>query len=126
MKTLLLASLLALPVRVWGQANAPKHLYIEPFLLSSVVGSANCVGGACLGSGTGLRRDLSLEATKGFTKNCPAIAVTNNRESADYTLRISPGSSTLFKQNGDVAYISPAKRRVANLVKDVCGYVKEH
>ena len=58
-----------------------------------------------------------------FMKSCPAVTVTDNREAADFVLRINGGSSTLFKQNGDVAYVSPAKFRVSNLVKDVCGYI---
>ena len=57
-------------------------------------------------------------------KRCPSIlAVTDNREAADYDLRISPGSSTLYKQNGDVAYQSPAKFRITSLAKDICGFV---
>jgi hypothetical protein len=49
--------------------------------------------------------------------------VTDNREGADYVLRINGGSSTLYKQNGDVAYVSPEKFKISNLVKDVCNFV---
>src|SRR6266851_4123047 len=45
---------------------------------------------------------------------------------ADYILRPNKGSSTLYKKNGDVVYVSHAKVKVSNLVKDVCGYIQSH
>jgi hypothetical protein len=109
-------------------AAAPsKRIYIEEYLRSGAVASVSCSSpGNCVGTGSGLERNISLEATKGFTKSCPVVTVTDNRDAADYVLKINPGSSTLYKQNGDVAYISPARVRVSNLVKDVCNYVKDH
>jgi hypothetical protein len=52
-------------------------------------------------------------------KHCPeAITVTDNRDVANYVLRITPGASTLYKQDGDVAYISPTRWKISNLAKD--------
>ena len=67
-----------------------------------------------------------MEATDGFMKRCPAVTVTSDKDAADYILRPNKGSSTLYKKNGDVAYVSHAKVKVSNLVKDVCGYIEAH
>jgi len=123
MKQILILSLIAAAPAL----AASRRIYIEEYLRSGAIASVNCsTPGSCVGVAGASRRNVSLEATKGFTKNCPAVTVTDNRQAADYTLRINPGSSTLYKQDGDVAYISPAKVKVSNLVKDVCDYVKAH
>lgn len=109
---------------VQNSATPPKRIYIEPYFFTPGA-VASSTGNVAVAAGLPAR-NLALEATKGFVKSCPLVAATDNREAADYVLKISPGSSVLYKQNGDVAYISPAKRRVSNLVKDVCDYVKEH
>src|SRR3954453_20040508 len=99
-----------------GQSPQPKRLYIEPFVLRSSGAFVNCSGGNCTGVGGTGGRNISLETTGEILKRCPTLLrVTNNREVADYDLCISPGSSTLFKQNGDVAYVSPAKHKPSNL-----------
>jgi hypothetical protein len=57
-----------------------KRIYIEEYLRSGAIRSVNCATpGNCVGTTTGLRRDISLEATKGFAKNCPVVSVTDNR-----------------------------------------------
>ena len=71
--------------------------------------------------------NVSLEVTQEVIKHCPSvITVTDNREAADYILRIAAGKSTLYERNGDVAYISPAKYKVSNLAKDVCNFATSH
>jgi len=104
----------------------PKKIYIEEFVIRNSGAFVNCSSGNCTGVGAVGNRNISLETTREILKHCPTIlTVTDNRAVADYDLRISPGSSTLFKQNGDVAFVSPAKHRPANLAKDVCGFVSD-
>lgn len=104
----------------------PKKIYIEEFVIRNSGAFVNCSSGNCTGIGAVGNRNISLETTRELLKHCPTIlTVTDNRDVADYDLRISPGSSTLFKQNGDVAYVSPAKHKPANLAKDVCSFVSD-
>ena len=102
----------------------PKRLYIEERVQETTGSSVHCdTYGNCFGHAGTRSRDISLEVTREVMKRCPSvITVTDNREAADFDLRISPGSSTLYKQNGDVAYISPARVRISNLAKDVCNF----
>jgi hypothetical protein len=104
-----------------------KRLFIADYVVNSAVGSAHTdSSGNTYGSAAAVGRNISLEATNGFMKNCPAVTVTNDRDAADYILRPNKGSSTLYKKNGDVVYVSHAKVKVSNLVKDVCGYIQSH
>jgi hypothetical protein len=106
-------------------APPPKRLFIADYIIGGAIGSAHTdTSGNTLGSATEVGRNISLEATDGFMKKCPAVTVTNDRDAADYILRPNKGSSTLYKRNGDVAYVSHAKVKVSNLVKDVCGYIQ--
>ncbi len=104
-----------------------KRLFIADYVIKGAVGSAHTdSSGNTYGSAAGVGRNISLEATAGFMKNCPAVTVTNDHDAADYILRPNKGSSTLYKKNGDVVYVSHAKVKVSNLVKDVCGYIQSH
>lgn len=109
------------------EAPPIKRLFIADYVISGAVGSAHTdASGSTYGSATAVGRNISLEATDGFMKKCPAVTVTNDSSAADYVLRPNKGSSTLYKKNGDVAYVSHAKVRVSNLVKDVCSYIESH
>ncbi len=111
----------------WAQSPPqPKRIYIEERIKTSSGNSVHCDAyGSCFGHATSSTRNVSLETTREIMKQCPIIlTVTDNREAADFDLRISPGSSTLYKQNGDIAYISPTKYRVSNLAKDICAFVQ--
>jgi hypothetical protein len=111
------------------QPAAPptKRVFIANYVISGAVGSAHTdTSGNTYGSAGTVGRNITLEATDGFVKNCPAVTVTNDREAADYVLQPNKGSSTLYKKNGDVAFISHAKIKVSNLVKDVCAYIQTH
>lgn len=117
------------PPETAKKAEAPptKRLFIADYVISGAVGSAHSDAyGNTYGSATAVGRNISLEATDGFIKKCPAVTVTNDSSAADYVLRPNKGSSTLYKKNGDVAYVSHAKVRVSNLVKDVCSYIESH
>jgi hypothetical protein len=104
-----------------------KKLFIADYVINGAVGSAHTdSSGNTYGGAAGVGRNISLEATDGFMKNCPAVTVTNDRDAADYILRPNKGSSTLYRKNGDVVYVSHAKVKVSNLVKDVCGYIQSH
>lgn len=105
MKVLALTLLLATSVA----AQSTKRLYIEER--------------AVVRPNTSRIRDVSLEATKELRSKCPSISVTDNREAADYVLRLAQGNSVLYRQNGDVAYVSPAKL-LSNAAKDVCQFIE--
>jgi hypothetical protein len=108
------------------QPPPTKRLFIADYIITGAVGSSQTTYGSTTGSAAVVGRNISLEATDGFIKNCPAVTVTNDKDAADYILRPNKGSSTLYKRNGDVVYVSHAKVKVSNLVKDVCGYIKSH
>ena len=115
------------PQKSEAKKPATKRLFITDYVISGAVGSAHTdSSGNTYGSGAGVGRNISLEATDGFMKNCPAVTVTNDSAGVDYILRPNKGSSTLYKKNGDVVYVSQAKVKVSNLVKDVCGYIQSH
>ena len=110
------------------QPTQARKLFIEERIMTTTGGSVHCDDyGNCYGSSGTSSRDVSLEVTRAVMKSCPSLlTVTNSKDAADFDLRISPGSSTLYKRNGDVAYISPARFRVSNLVKDICAYASTH
>lgn len=110
------------------KTNPPtKKLFIADYVISGAVGSAHAdSSGNTYGSAVAVGRNISLDATDGFMKHCPAVTVTNDRDAADYILQPNKGSSTLYKQNGDAVYVSHAKVKISNLVKDVCGYIQSH
>jgi hypothetical protein len=115
------------PQKSEAKKPATKRLFIADYVINGAVGSAHTDSpGNTYGSATAVGRNISLEATKGFMKNCPVVTVTNDSNAADYVLRPNKGSSTLYKKSGDVVYVSPAKVKVSNLVKDVCGYIQSH
>lgn len=104
----LLALLVAGLCHAQSEQPKPKRLYIEERVKTTTGTSVhrdaygNCFGQSAEGS-----RNISLETTREVMKQCPSIlTVTDNRDAAEYDLRISPGSSTLYRQNGDVAYVS--------------------
>ena len=106
--------------------SSTKRLFIADYIITGVVGSAQTANGSTYGGAAAVGRNISLEATDGFIKSCPAVTVTSDKDVADYVLRPNKGSSTLYKKNGDVAYVSHAKVKVSNLVKDVCRYIQTH
>lgn len=91
-------------------SSDPKRLFID-------------LGTPEVENGTAMPHDVSLALTREFIKNCPAVAVTNQKKTADYVLRVGAGDSILFNKQGDVAYTSPARFRVKNLAKDVCSFL---
>ena len=105
-------------------ATAPRRLYIEERIRRVQGSSVHCDNyGNCFGHNSSRERNVSLDVTREVMKECPPVLmVTDNRDAADFDLRISPGSSTLYRSNGDVAYVSPTRFRVSNLAKDVCAY----
>lgn len=109
-------------------APQAKRLYVEDRTKTVSGASVHCdTYGNCYGSQGTRTVNVSLEVTREIMKKCPsAVIVTDNHDAADFDLRISPGSSTLYKQNGDAVYISPTRFKVSNLAKDVCGYVESH
>lgn len=110
------------------QPAQTKRLYVEERVKTTTGASVHCDNyGNCFAHQGAQSRNVSLELTRKIMEKCPStITVTDNRDAADYDLRISPGSSTMFKQNGDVAYVSPTRFRVSNLAKDICAFVAAH
>ena len=109
-----------------SQAVAPVRIYVEEHITAVGLANVNCnASGNCFGSNRTYGRNVSLEVTKEFVKQCSnLVTVTNNREAADFSLKIATGNSTLYNKAGDVSYISPAKFKASNLAKDVCKYLK--
>jgi hypothetical protein len=82
--------------------NRPTRIYIEERVTTVSGVSVHCdTFGNCYGHNTSTTRNVSLQVTGELMK-------------------------TLYQQNGDVAYISPAKFKVSNPTKDVCAYVEAH
>jgi hypothetical protein len=109
------------------ESHPTKRMFIGPYVISGAVGSAHSDQyGNTYGSAAAVGRNISMEATDGFMKNCPVVTITNDRDAADYILQPNKGSSTLYKKNGDAVFVSHAKVKVSNLVKDVCEYIKTH
>jgi hypothetical protein len=109
-------------------SDASKRLYVEERIKTTSGTSVHCDGyGNCYGHNTSHSRNVSLEVTREVMKHCSeAITVTDNRDVANYVLRITPGASTLYKQDGDVAYVSPTRWKTSNLAKDLCDFVVAH
>jgi hypothetical protein len=123
----LVALLFVFPLVSSAQHQATR-LYVEERIKTAVGASTHCDAyGNCYGGANVRERNVSAELTRGVMEKCPqAITMTDNREAADYVLRIAPGSSTLYNAAGDAVYVSPTRFRVKNLAKDVCGYVQTH
>lgn len=124
----LVALTIAFAASIGAQQNGssgPKRLFIEERVKTVSGGAVHCDSyGNCYGQNTSRTRNVSLEVTREVLKRCPAaITVTDNRDAADYTLRITPGASTLYNRNGDAAYVSPTRFKVSNLAKDICNFV---
>ena len=60
-----------------------------------------------------------------FSKKCPTVVFTTDRETADLVLATQPGATSLADRKGDVLYVSPAKT-LKNMTKDICGYISAH
>lgn len=70
------------------------------------------------------KRNVTLELTKAILKQCPgAVSITEKKEHADYSLGVTPGSSTLYRSDGEVDHIFTAKWTVSGLAKETCGYL---
>ena len=104
---------------------ASRRLYVEERIKTTSGTSVHCDSyGNCYGHNTSNSRNVSLEVTREVMKHCPeTITVTDNRDLENYVLRITPGASTLYKHDGDVAYISPTRWKTSNLAKDLCNFV---
>ena len=80
-----------------------KRIFIADYVINGAVGSAHTdSSGNTYGSAAAVGRNISLEATNGFMKDCPAVTVTNDRDAADYILRPNKGSSTLYKKRAGI------------------------
>jgi len=110
------------------QNTAPgtKRLYIEEHIettTTTTVESKDEIG-SFDNNEVSTTRNVSLIVTKDVMKQCPSlVTVTDNRDVADYVLHIARGSSTLFRPDGSVAYISKSKWKTSNLAKDVCRFI---
>ena len=127
--TLLCVAVIAGISVVLAQPPAPttNRLYIEERVKTTTGASVHCdTYGNCFGHNTSTTRNVSLDVTRDLMKTCRSVIVTDNRKMSDYVLRITPGSSTPYRKNGDVAYVSPARFKVSNLAKDVCRYIESH
>lgn len=93
--------------------------------VADVKGSLNLTGGTS---------PQSVEVMKAFTKQCPGVTVTSNRDKADYIVRfdheeaspitpITRGNKVaIFDKNDDLVF-SSSTRLLASAVKQACAAV---
>jgi hypothetical protein len=112
------------PIAVAKRAVPLSRLYIEERVKTTSSLTIPCeVLAVCRGHNTRQMRSVSLEVAREVEKRCgETITVTNNRGTANYFLRIEEGASTLYQQDGDVAYVSPARWSMSNVAKDICNF----
>jgi hypothetical protein len=86
---------------------------------------------------TGGTSPQNIEVMKQFTRHCPDVVVTANRDKADYTVRFDHESAspiTLFVRGNKVAIFgkneelifSTSTRLLANAVKESCAAITAH
>ena len=80
---------------------------------------------------TGGTSPQNVEVLKQFTRHCPQVTITSNREKADYVVRFDHAGASpvtpffkdnkvaVFNRNEDLVY-SGSTRFLANAVKDTC------
>ena len=100
-----------------------QRIYVEERTTARAGVSVHCdLQGSCFSHGSENAEAVSAEVTT----RCPAVlASTNNRGMADYYLRISPQSSTMYRRSGEITYTFSAKFDVSNLTKDLCAFAKK-
>jgi hypothetical protein len=104
-------------ISLFGQASDKPRIFIEEHTETN--GIVRCVPGTC--REYEVQSSVSLELTKELTKKCPTVAITGMKDAADYVLRLSSNGAVLYRQNGDLAYISSA-HRISSLAKDICTF----
>ena len=109
------------------QQTAPtgpiQRVYAEQRTTARTGESAHCdLQGSCFSHEGENAQAVSAEvATK-----CPAVlAPTNNRDMAEYYLRIFSQSSIMYRRSGEIAYTFSAKFDVSSLTKDICAFAKK-
>jgi hypothetical protein len=100
-----------------------QRLYVEERTKARIGDSVHCdFQGSCFSHEGENAQSVSVEVTK----RCPAVlASTDNRNMADYYLRIALESSILYRRSGEIAYTFSAKFDVSNLTKDLCAFAKK-
>jgi hypothetical protein len=75
------------PTETAKQPESPptKKLFIADYIIGGAIGSAHTdTSGNTYGTAAVVGRNITLEATDGFMKKCPAVTVTSDRDAADY------------------------------------------
>lgn len=100
-----------------------QRVYVEERTSATTGDSVHCdLQGSCFHHQSANSRAESVEVTK----RCPSVlAVTDNRGTADYYLRISSASSTLYRRSGEVAYVFSSRFDASILAKDICAFAKQ-
>lgn len=106
------------------QSTGPiQRVYVEEQTSATAGDSVHCdFQGSCFDHHSANSRAESVEVTK----TCPSIlSASDNRAMADYYLRISRLSSTLYRRSGEIAYVFSSKFDAPNLAKEICSFAKK-
>ena len=100
-----------------------QRVYVEEQTSATTGDSVHCdLQGSCFDHRSANSRAESVEVAK----KCPSLlSATDNRDMADYYLRVSPLSSTLYRRSGEIAYIFSTKFEASDLAKDICAFAKK-
>lgn len=95
-------------------------------------GAANGTGGGGMAAGSSPQ---TVEVIDDFSKNCPAVTITSNKDNADFIVLFDRDAAAkaktqlakankiaVFKKNGDLFY-SGKTMVVSNAVKDACAAI---
>jgi hypothetical protein len=95
----------------------------------AAAGSLYGANGVASGMMAGGSSPQTVEVIDRFSKECPAVTVTNNKENASFIIVFDRDVAAarrnkiaVFKKNGDLLY-SGKTHAVANAVKDACAAI---
>jgi hypothetical protein len=107
-------------------AQAKPRVFVSNSQAWSNAGGFTGSNGFASGLMAGGSSPQTVEVIDRFAKECLAVIVTNNQESADYIVLFDRDTQAarrnkiaVFKKNGDLLY-SGKTHAVANAVKDAC------
>ncbi|QQS45748.1 MAG: hypothetical protein IPM66_17700 [Acidobacteriota bacterium] len=114
---------------VLAQEMSKKRVYISDSSSWSMRGPSLILGGILGGLGQGGARPQTAEIIKTFSKRCPGVIITSDRERADFTVLLEhhggkgsirrDNKFVVYDRNGDVIK-SGSTRMLGNAVKDAC------
>jgi len=111
----------AAPQPTQPPADPRKKIFLE-FTMHTNNVAAMLIPGVDPGSDDANSERVVSAATKEFIKSCPTVLITTDQAAADFTLIMHGGNSTLYNKEKSAVFVSTARWKMSNLVKDVCTY----